>query len=360
MARHHYVPGSVLGTYASAEAWRLVRAPKDLKSQIAKSDAHVMDKGQRRHWPLCVYDKNQNVFERRLLGKVCSSADFYSLPKYDDPLLRGMVRQNLEMFDMEEPSTSKEMTEDELTDFGKEQLEIDRIEKQNLASLDGNFARLIQPIRQGKILSSDEVDTICRFLVLARYRSPVWRRVYHPIVWQNVKKRFLPMFENMRKSSVDVPAPRITDYDFFSQLEKSFYLTTIFHESKRQVTDLHKAKINIYFVHAPARVKFIISDNSGRAYYSDRIKSIQNDRLPGILERNAQIAYPIAPDACIVASINKDFPHLAHVEISATEIKKINTALAIIADAEIVFPSPYMYLFEPWLDITNIPRLRNP
>src|SRR5258706_14469814 len=254
MSRHHYIPGSILSLYASSEAWRLVHASKQLKDVIALSDQQVIAVGQRRHWPLCVYDKRRNVFERRLLGKVCSSANFYVLPNYSDPLLRGMIRQNLQVFEV--PSSFTPLTEDDLRVLGKEPLDTNVIEQLNLASIDGQFAQLIQPLRVGGSISSEDIDLILRFIVLARYRSPVWRSVYSPIVEQDVRKQFEPILRAMIKSSDSSLPPRITDEAFLLEFEKSNYVMAIYQSCMRQVTGLHQVNARILILHAPGRVKF--------------------------------------------------------------------------------------------------------
>jgi hypothetical protein len=359
MSRHHFIPGSILRLFASSEAWRLVRhTTKETKKTISISDQKVLTVGQPRHWPLCVYDKHANIFERRLLGKVCSSADFYALSNYEDPVLRGIIRQNFQAF--ENPSSFTPLTEDQLSILGKEPLDTNIIEQLALASIDGEFAQLIDPLRTGKEISKEDIDLILRFVSLSRYRSPAWRSTYSVIVEQDIKRKFKPLLEKMIKSSKGESPPKITNKKFLSEYEKSFYVMAIYQSCMKQVTGWHEVDARILIMHAPGRIKFIVSDNPARTYYPDRLKYISVDRLPGIIEEESQIAFPIAPDTCIIVTANRNYPKFSYHEATATEVKKINTALAIIARDEIVFPDPYIYMFEPWLDLANIQPLRNP
>ena len=301
---------------------------------------------------MCVYDKGINHFERRIVRKVCSRPDLYTLPNYDNPVLRGIIRQN-----MQEAKNSKfvaQLSENELRKLGEEPLDTDTIEKLNLASIDGSFARLIQPLRNGDGLTEENLNILFKFLVLARFRSPVWREVYYPKFYKNVNDMLAPFFKSIQNNMSDSSKSLQDEFD------RSLYQLTIYQQCQNSTTALHKVSARILVLHAQERVKFVLSDNPGRAYYPSRLKYLSDEGFPGIKEPDAQIAYPIAPDTCLIVTANHAIPFFSHSAATADEIKHINTALALIAHEEVVFPGPHISGFDSWLNINKIKPLRNP
>ena len=324
---------------------------------MAENDSHVLQRPGSRSWPLCVLDKSTGRIERRILADVCSNTGFYSLPEYEDPVLRGIVRHSLQF--VEEPDAFLPLTDSELAELGKEPLEKDEIEKLDIAPMDGRFARLVDPLRAGEVLSREELDTLFKFVALARYRTPTWRTVYYPEMYAKVhaKLRNRSPFDNR----LPWTGPSIEEEASFDmEIAKSLYQLALVQSCLRDRDALARANAKVVVLHSVGHSRFVASDNPARPYFHSDIHTLPTQQLPGIGNPNTQAVYPLAPDTCLLISTSPGLPKLAHEDADGRSVRSINTVLAMSAMQEVIMPSPSQYAFLPWIDPASIPTLLRP
>lgn len=356
MPRHHFVPAFILRNFASAEAWRL-RAPGATKRKVAENDKRVLQHASSRSWPLCVLDKGKGRIERRVLRDVCSLTNFYALPEYEDPVLRGIVRHTLRS--VEDPDGFIPMTDFDLAELGQQPLDKDEIEKLDIAPIDGQFARLVDPLREGEMLSSEELDSLLKFIALARYRTPTWREVYYPEIYTGVQNMLRDIRSQERAQGRTGPS-REEEESFDNELEKSLYQMALVQACLRDREALARANAKVVVLHSVGSSRFVASDNPARPYFDSDIRTLPTQRLPGISNPDTQAVYPLAPDTCLLVSTSPELPRLSHEDAKGNRIRRINTVLALSARGEVILPSPSPYSFLPWLDVANVPMLERP
>lgn len=182
MPRHHFIPLSIITTFASSEAWRVVNQPDDIRKKIAKNDKKVLKTGQKRNWPVCVFDKDKKELIRKLAGKVCSRANLYGVIDYEDQLIRAMIRYFL---------SSKDIPLKDMDDFlrlGKDPLDSELIEKIHVGKIDNEFAKLLPLLKSEYQINETKIHWIYQFVTLARFRTPTWHRVYYPEAFEKTQK----------------------------------------------------------------------------------------------------------------------------------------------------------------------------
>jgi hypothetical protein len=357
LARHHFVPAFILRNFTSPEAWRLVKGPRYLKKKVAKHDQMVLDRSNPRKWPLCVLDKETGTFERRKLSDVCSRTNFYSLPDYDEPIMRGIVRHNIRSFD--DPNKFTALSDEELIELGHQPLETNEIERVQVSAIDGSFSSLVTPIRLGEHLSETELNLVYRFITLARYRSPVWREIYYPEVYANVQRQLGRIRQTAENAGWKAPNIK-SESSFDKELERNLYQIAIVQACVRELSALERIEAKILVLHAEGSSQFITTDNLARPYFPKRVKGLPSQNLPGIADPDSRLLYPISPDTCLVLTKAAGLPQFSHDEIKGTQIKEINSALALMAIKEIILPSPSLYYFLPWLNLNTMSTMVRP
>src|SRR6266511_4649929 len=97
MTRHHFVPLSIITTFASDQVWRVVKAAPEIQARIAMADKAVVANSQKSScWPICVYQKDRKRVIRKLAKDVCSAPNLYGVLDYKDHLIRALIRYNLQ------------------------------------------------------------------------------------------------------------------------------------------------------------------------------------------------------------------------------------------------------------------------
>lgn len=334
-----------------------MKGSRIVKERVAKHDQLVLTKSNPRRLPLCVLDKKTGKFERRILSDVCSRTNFYSLPDYDDPIMRGIVRHNIRSFD--NPGEFIPLSDKELIEHGQEPLDTDEIERVQVSSIDGNFSRLVDPLRHGEQLTKAELGLVYRFVALARYRSPVWREIYYPEVYADVQRQLSSVRRTAERSGWKAPDQE-SEESFDRELERSLYQMAIVQACVRDHNALNRIEVKLLVLHAKGSSQFIIGDNLARPFYPRRIRDLPSQNLPGIIDPESRLVYPISPDTCLVLTKDVSLPHFSHDEIKGKPIKEINSAIALMATNEIVLPSPSLYYFEPWLNVSSMPPMARP
>lgn len=201
MSRHHYIPVSVLSRFASIEAWKVVSASREVKDRIAQIDSETIASARQRNWPLCVYEKENRRFTRKLVKQVCSQAGFYGVLDYNDTLTRAMIRSLLQA-DLLDPRSSIGSF-DEFMKLGQEPLDPELIERTRIGEIDEKFARVLPLLRDGQRLNDDQIAIVQRFVAFARFRTPVWRRIYYPEAYDRQLKRLKQKIHLLSQSAED-------------------------------------------------------------------------------------------------------------------------------------------------------------
>jgi len=82
--------------------------------------------------------------------------------------------------------------------------------------------------------------------------------------------------------------------------------------------------------------------------------------LPGMGNPKSQITYPIDPNTCLLVSSSLANSAFIHEEVKDKQVRMINSALALMADREIIFAGPNIDVFEKWLDLSQLKPIRRP
>ena len=126
------------------------------------------------------------------------------------------------------------------------------------------------------------------------------------------------------------------------------------------MTALEQAGARVAVLHATGDIPFVTCDNPARPYYPDRVRRIVREPLPGFADQRTEITYPIAPTCCVKVTSNPAYPQFTHDTVGPAQIRKVNSAHAIMADKEIVLSSPNMGVFQSWLKLERIQPIRRP
>jgi len=355
---------SVLRSFASAEAWKIVNASADIKRRISFADRLTMGNSQARDWPVVVYDKGTKTVTRKKIGDVCSVPRLYQVPDYADQLVRAIVRLNLR----EDPYTLiRGFNFEALLKLGLEPLDPEWIERKSIAKLDSNFARLLPLLSQGQPFDRKQVTTLLRFIVFARYRTPLWRRQYFQEQYRHRIRSIEKQIRYLSKiAKEDLPEELRSSLDRFNEIinQHVYHVAMMRHSDNAfdPMSAIEEAgvKIKVRILHSSAATPFITCDNPARPYKPDQLRQIFDSRIPGLKELGVHILYPISPLSCVVISSNTSWRDFEHQSASVSSIKAINSALALMADEQIIFSGPNMSVFEEWLKPDQIRPLARP
>lgn len=364
MPRHHYIPVSVLRTFASRDAWKVVKAPGDIKRKIALSDKNSINHGPVRNWPVVVYEKGTKRLTRKVIGQVCSAPQLYRVPDYNDQLIRAIVRLNLR----EDPyARIPGFNFEALMKLGTEPLDPEWIERKSIAKLDGNFALLLPSLNRGHPLTNEQITTLVRFVVFARFRTPLWRRRYFQEKYGHRVRSFKEQVQFLSKMG-DLPEESRASLERFKAVidEHAYHVAMMRHSDNSfdpmaaMEQSKAKVKIKVKVLHSTSSVPFVTCDNPARPYKPNRLQEIFDRRVPGLEHPRVHILYPISPLRCIVISSNPSWQDFVHQSASVSSVEAINTALAIMADEQIVFGGSNVSAFQKWLRLDEIRPLARP
>lgn len=350
MSRHHFVPLSIIREFASADAWRLVNATPKVQLKIAQNDLAVLQKKQEySKWPICVYDKHSHRLERMLARDVCSIRNLYGVDQADDPLTRGIVKQLLT------PASTgafRPSGTDELIRQGREAIDADLIERHYIAKIDADFAKLIKRLKEGVTLSDDDRMTVFNFVKFARVRSPSYYRELIIVHANDIGQAE----QNLTLLSQITPdtQQRIQIETAIPLLGSLLRHLTVQYTLRDETRFVDEWDVRICVLHTNTAFPFVLSDNLGRAYLHNSLKSIRTNRVPGLRDKGSRIVYPIAPSTCLLISTNPSYPVFSHVNVDAKFVKRLNTALALMADEQIILPAPHTSFFQTWLRLDNL------
>ena len=352
MTLHHYVPVSVISNFASAEAWRLVNASDEVRAKIASNDAKNMSSGNRRKFPICVYDKISRTSARKLAKDVCSQQNLYKVVSCDDKLARDLIYSLMDHF-IQAESKDKGFV---LVSWGGKTLDPNLIERVPVGYMDGRFAALLPRLLDGQDLDDDETLFLLQFLAFARFRTPVWQRICFPQAWSAQIARVKQVINEQRYKArllLDINWANSLEA-LKSKVEDYFHNMSIALSCNEHVNALRIADVRILVLHTRETCPFITCDNPARPYYPEQIERMYSEHPPGFEEDGVQIVYPLSPACCLVISRNSSLPRFSHDEAKIGHVKAINTALAIMADKEIVLAGPHTSVFESWLDLDKL------
>jgi len=351
---------SILSSFACSESWKVVPASDEIKARIGLADLNTIKQGQKRHWPICVYEKDSHKLTRKPAGKVCSQTGLYGILNYDDVLTRALIRFNIEV---NNPDTDLEIRDfREFMHFGEKPLDPDLIERLRIGEIDNEFGALLPLLRNNQQLNQEQILVILRFVAFARFRTPTWRRVYFPELYARRLALFkqalmflnesVRKFENQWGINIDTLNKAIDDH---------LYHIAMVEYSSKQFNPLQAfLEPKILVLHSKESLSFITCDNPGRPYHPDYLRMMYSDPLPGFADQKSQIVYALDPKRCLMISSNSVYPNFSYRDVKANEVRAINTALAIMADKEIIFPEPTTSVFENWLRLDELRPIRRP
>lgn len=360
MARHHYIPLSILSSFACPQAWKSVDASHDLKARIASVDSKTILHGQKRHWPICIYEKDTQRLTRKPAGKVCSQPGLYGILNYNDKLTRAFIRFNLQY-----DSSYRNLQVNSFRDFmqlGEEPLDSDLIERTKIGELDSEFGRLIPLLCGGQQLDEEQTAVVLRFVAFTRFRTPTWRRTYFPEAYARVLAPFKQIIVQLNRDFESLEEEWGINFDILNKsIDDHFYHMAMVEFSSNQFNPLRAlVEPRILVLHATGSLPFVTCDNPARPYCPDRLVAMFTDPLPGFAEPGAQIVFPIDPKRCLLISSNTSYSLFSHVEAKEKDVRAVNTALAIMADKEIVLSVPHTSLFEDWLELDKLSPIHRP
>jgi hypothetical protein len=116
----------------------------------------------------------------------------------------------------------------------------------------------------------------------------------------------------------------------------------------------------IKVLHTQPEAPFVTCDNPARPYKPNQLRKIFDQGLPGLRDSRVRMLYPISPLACIVISTDRSWRKLVHKHVNVHSVRAINTALAIMADEQVVFHGPNVSVFESWLRLDKLRPLLRP
>jgi len=284
----------------------------------------------------------------------------YKVPDYDDQLIRGIVRLNLRE-DIDEDLRGFNF--EALMKLGVEPLDSEWIERTAIGNLDRDFGRLLPLLRDAQPISSEQIAIVLRFVAFARFRIPLWRRRYfserHSGLVRSLKEQIdhisqivkndLP--EEFRESLVRLNR----DMD-----EHVYHMAMMRYASNGFDALSAMVKPRVKVLHTLPSVPFVTCDNPARPHKPTQLRKIFDRGLPGIGDPRVHMLYPISPLDCIVISSDRSWRDFVHQDVTVSSVKAINTALAIMADEQIIFSSPNTSVFEHWMKLDRLRPLLRP
>ncbi len=360
MARHHYIPISILSTFASTDAWRAVDASSDVKSRIANNDRETILYGQQRNWPVCVYEKDRHRLTRKPIGKVFSQAGLYQVPDYNDRLTRAFVHFNLLFNHPDDPLQIPGF--DEFMQLGDEPLDPELIEQVNVGEIDREFARLLPALRNGKRLTEDQISTVLRFVAFSRFRTPIWREVYLPETFGRTLFPYRQAIIQLCRNAKNYEEKWGLSFDgIMKAIDDHIYHMALVEYSSKEfnaLSSMRDPKVTV--LHSRSSLRFVTCDNPSRPYYPDRVRRMFAEQLPGFADPRVQVVYPIDPNSCLLITSNPTHPVFSHRSVKTKQVRAVNAALAIMAAKEIVLPEPNTSVFEDWLRLEELRPIKRP
>ena len=121
-----------------------------------------------------------------------------------------------------------------------------------------------------------------------------------------------------------------------------------------------RVKPRVKVLHTLPSVPFVTCDNPARPHKPTQLRKIFDRGLPGIGDPRVHMLYPISPLDCIVISSDRSWRDFVHQDVTVSSVKAINTALAIMADEQIIFSSPNTSVFENWMKLDRLRPLLRP
>ena len=354
MTKHHFVPVSIISTFASDQAWRVVNAAPDTRARIANVDKEVMANGQKKRcWPICVYQKDRKRMTRMEARDVCSMPNLYSVLDQNEQLIRALIRYILE----DDPAPT---SLDELLRLGERPLDPDMIENTHVGGLDGGFASILPALRAGQQINDMQINTIRRFITFARFRTPVWQRIHYPVAFEKKQRQLKEIIlRNWNESQINKLTNKSLEA-INAAFDNNLYQIAIIQACKLETNALSRINAKILVLHRNGPTPFVTCDNPARPYFPDRIRRIDMEAIPGMGNARSQLTFPIDPNTCLLISSNARYSAFTHEAVNDKQIRKINCALALMADKQIIFADPNTNVFENWLDLNNLKQIIRP
>jgi Protein of unknown function (DUF4238) len=349
MANHHYIPLAIIKNFASNEAWKLVERTPETRLKVRELDEQRLKNGASKEWPVCVFDKQKHKLYRTSAGKVCSAQNFYSAPKLanlnEATIARDFIR------DIAQTSSGLP---------NQDPLDPEYIEPYT-AEVDSAFAVVTRRLLAGTTIGDKDIDTVLRFIILSRVRTPIWRRVYLPAmitrqmgayetgITQLSERRILTLDQNDYVQTIKKIAPSLMPY------------IAIVVRARKEADALKRLDAKVRVFCTDGITPFVTCDNPVRPYIPGRERHLAAERdHPGMAQPGVQMIFPISPTMCIVVARDSRFPRFSYVDMRARDVKKLNGVLATLADTEIILPRPDTSMFDQSLDLNRLRPMKAP
>jgi hypothetical protein len=219
----------------------------------------------------------------------------------------------------------------------------DVIERTSIGKIDREFAQLLLPLTTKQLLTKGQLSVLLRFVAFARFRTPSWRRQYFPELYDRQLLVFKDKIEIISRLAKQNLAEGLgASFDGVPKaVEEHFYHVAMMEFSSERFDPLSAmVEPKVKVLHTAQYIPFVTCDNPSRPYDPKRPDKIFDGFLPGFRDRRVQILYPVSPQTCITVSSSPFWQAFSHQTASPNSVRAINTALAIMADKEIIFPGP--------------------
>lgn len=319
MARHHFVPQCILKNW-----------------EFETSNGHF--------WTL--YKAYPSKFHPRSAIQVMYEDDGNTLRLPEHPVSRGILFHALGRL-LGEPSPPDDSFDDLITLGNSEYpYKPDMIEHQ-LTEVDDRIARKVRKLRSDRSpLDEDEKDLLVGVALHARTRGPLWRDNYST---RTLGRALPPSYDLPAGSPIakDLEALGLTNEQVLRPIEPFYRLFSLLDPFKEGRENL-QIGLRVSVLHAPPEVGFVTCDNPSRPFVASTLESDFDKDLPGFRVVGTAMVYPLAPDHCVYVSAYHHFADGGHENVDAARVRRINTALLIAAQKEIVVPVGSHEVFEAW------------
>jgi len=246
--------------------------------------------------------------------------------------------------------------------LGEDPLDPELIERTAIGNLDRDFAQVLPKLRDGTDIDYKEQVSVRRFIAFMRFRGPLFRRRYfdemHGRLVESVRQQIELISEMLLADSYNEFSHTLRNFNEDIDAHVYHMMLIRYATGFDPLSELVKPKMRV--LHTPDEVPFVTCDNPSRPYHSKRVKNIEDSRLPGFKDPQVQILFPVSPQSCVILSSNPSWREFAHLDARPSQVREINSALAMMANEQIVFASPNTNVFQSWLNLRTLKPLLRP
>lgn len=276
-----------------------------------------------------------------------------------DPLQRSLLgyflrRRELAAGGVAEDPMPPGWTLDDLLALGAStEIDAEVVESRYLGQIDGPLAQLTErSLRSRAPLTEEHRVLLLRATLLSHVRSPAWKRDIFPRLQSNLLGRVqeaLWRSASGRLAAAEFARRGLTLDEVFESFHAHQYHWELMREVNCDVAFLRDRGVRVSVLHSPPESCFVTSDNASRVIIPDLREWTLSGRNHRFEDQGACALLPLGPDICACLSIRLPTRDSAHVDVSASFVRRINTALLGAADRFVVMVRPDLDAFEPWV-----------